>query len=54
MTYHSSSRTSGDLENFRGLRALSESYPLVNIRARNMNELKVPISADKHFHIDTD
>ena len=30
--------------------ALSEPYPLVTIRARKMNELKVPISADKGSH----
>ena len=29
------------------IRALSEPYPLVTIRARKMSELKVPISADK-------
>ena len=32
------------------IQALSEPYPLVTIRARKMNELKVPISADKGSH----
>ena len=32
------------------IRALSEHYPLVTIRARKMSELKVPISADKRSH----
>ena len=32
------------------IRALSEPYPLVTIRARKMSELKGPISADKGFH----
>ena len=32
------------------IRALSEPYPLVTIRARKMSELKVPISADKGSH----
>ena len=32
------------------IRALSEPYPLVTIRARKMSELKVPINADKGSH----
>ena len=32
------------------IRALSEPYPLVTIRARKMSELKVSINADKGSH----
>ena len=32
-------------ESKRPVKALSEPYPLVTIRARKMSELKVPISA---------